>query len=139
MARSGRIPQATAWPSAYTTGGTLIASQSGIRQGSDFYTGHDAVDAHKQSTLENLGDGAVASLSLFTAFRGVRAAVSSMRGKLLGWGARTAVSAAPPVTLIGQCDKLAQAAKKWIKPLPRVIDVVVHGSPDAFYVLHNGK
>jgi RHS repeat-associated protein len=48
------------------------------------------------------------------------------------------VSAAPPVTLIGKGDRLAQAAK-WIKPQQGVIDVVVHGSPDAFHVLHNGK
>ena len=52
--------------------------------------------------------------------------------------ARTPVSAAPPVTLIGKGDHLAQAAK-WIKPQQGVIDVVVHGSPDAFHVLHNGK
>jgi hypothetical protein len=41
------------------------------------------------------------------------------------------------VTLIGQGDRLAQAAK-WIKPQRGVIDVIVHGSADAFWVLHNG-
>ena len=40
--------------------------------------------------------------------------------------------------LIGKGDKLAQAAK-WIKPQKGVYDVVVHGSADAFHVLHNGK
>ncbi len=40
--------------------------------------------------------------------------------------------------LIGNGDKLAQAAK-WIKPQKGVYDVVVHGSSDAFHVLHNGK
>ncbi len=40
--------------------------------------------------------------------------------------------------LIGKGDKLAQAVK-WIKPQSGVYDVVVHGTPDAFHVLHNGK
>lgn len=40
--------------------------------------------------------------------------------------------------LVGPGDKLAAAAA-WIKPQKGVFDVVVHGSEDAFHVLHNGK
>ncbi len=40
--------------------------------------------------------------------------------------------------LVGQGDKLAEAAK-WVKPEAGYFDVVVHGSPDSFLVLHNGK
>ncbi len=35
-------------------------------------------------------------------------------------------------------DDLAEAAS-WVKPQKGVFDVVVHGSSDAFHVLHNGK
>jgi len=48
------------------------------------------------------------------------------------------VPAASPVTLIGKGDPLA-AAVGWLKPTKGVIDVVVHGTPDKFVVLHNGK
>ena len=40
--------------------------------------------------------------------------------------------------LIGKGDRLAQAAQ-WIKPQNGVYDVLIHGTPDAFHVLHNGN
>jgi filamentous hemagglutinin len=65
--------------------------------------------------------------------------------KMLGIGSKTAKAAraagatAVPAgaTLIGQGDRLAVAAK-WVRPSSGVFDVVVHGSDDAFHVLHNG-
>src|SRR5262249_6691554 len=66
-----------------------------------------------------------------------RAAVEA-EGIAEGVGAHTPVSADAPVTLIGKGDPLAQAAT-WITPQKGVIDVVVHGTSDAFHVLHNGS
>lgn len=42
------------------------------------------------------------------------------------------------VTLAARGDRFAEAAKK-VFPEPGFTDVVVHGSPNAFHVVHNGK
>src|SRR5579871_441345 len=55
--------------------------------------------------------------------------------------AEKAVAGKPPAnisTLVGQGDKLGEAAK-WIKPEAGYYDLVVHGSPDGFWVMHNGS
>lgn len=48
------------------------------------------------------------------------------------------VAAAADVSLVGKGDPLLKALP-WIKKQDGVFDVLVHGSPDAFHVLHNGK
>ncbi|MCV6038727.1 hypothetical protein OFP00_37170, partial [Escherichia coli] len=42
------------------------------------------------------------------------------------------------VALVGKGDPLLKALP-WIKKQDGVFDVLIHGSPDAFHVLHNGK
>ena len=58
----------------------------------------------------------------------------------LGDDAARGVNQAVPAgaNLVGAGDDLARAAK-WVKPQQGVFDVVVHGSDDAFHVLHNGS
>ncbi|MBI5820329.1 MAG: RHS repeat-associated core domain-containing protein [Verrucomicrobia bacterium] len=59
--------------------------------------------------------------------------------KVLRSEARLLAKATPAsANLIGLGDSLANAAQ-WIKPQQGVFDVVVHGSENAFHVLHNGK
>jgi len=40
--------------------------------------------------------------------------------------------------LLGKGDP-ASPVVNWVKPLPGYFDVIVHGSPDSFHVLHDGK
>ncbi|MCV3065167.1 hypothetical protein OHF08_25175, partial [Escherichia coli] len=61
----------------------------------------------------------------------------------LGWIdsyglSKGAVAAGVDVALVGKGDPLLKALP-WIKKQDGVFDVLIHGSPDAFHVLHNGK
>ncbi|MFN5495639.1 MAG: RHS repeat-associated core domain-containing protein [bacterium] len=83
-------------------------------------------------SLIPVGDAAAASVN---GVRALRATMTAGRTGTVGTTSATAVPAG--ATLIGQGDRLAAAAK-WVRPSSGVFDVVVHGSDDAFHVLHNG-
>jgi hypothetical protein len=126
---AGRVPQAGIWAYRGAQGYTVAGSVYGVGRSSYVL----ATDPQNFGFTDALG---FVPLGGYVTSKGLTAARMWWRPP----GGRTVapVNAAPPVTLIGKGDPLAQAAK-WIKPQQGVIDVVVHGSPDAFHVLHNGK
>ncbi|WP_304511166.1 RHS repeat-associated core domain-containing protein, partial [Aquisphaera insulae] len=61
----------------YTTVGTTVATVVGVRQLDDAFHEHDAVDGHKQSVLERVGDGVGGSLQLVSTAIGISGAIKS--------------------------------------------------------------
>jgi hypothetical protein len=68
----------------YIAGGTALGTIFGVRQLSDAYEGDDAVDAHEQSTLENIFDAVTGGVSLVGTAFGIKGAIPKFRPNLFG-------------------------------------------------------